>query len=349
MHLKLIGSIDAGVRWCGILYGAIVMIFDVARHKFSEGLLTLLFFALMAMVVALSMGGGETVEGGAPLMGFVERVALNHPILSALALLPMVVYAGLRFSRAAVRVGIYSASSLAPVALGGVAMFACLTTPNYLSMMVVILLVSEVFGRLFYSLGANIRIGFLFTSMLSLGVMPLVDSALIPLTIALSLIVIFVRGTLRETIVTLVGVASPTFVYCYLVWLFGGEFDVAFMEIWGWDNLLAQHGLVVTYLTLPRLVFLGLTLFANLCSILVYHNVRVTLVDSTRAIWRLLIVLEILLVAMLLLLPSASPAVVASLVLVMTLMLPQLFIRLGVYVATIAYLIWVVSALATIL
>ena len=325
------------------------MIFDVARHKFSEGLLTLLFFAVVAMVVAFAVGGGEPAMGGAPLQGFVESISLNHPILSAIAMLPLIVYSGLRFSRAAVRVGIYSASTLAPVALAGVVMFACVTTPSYLSLMLVILLVSEVLGRLFYSMGANMRIGFLFTSMLSLGVMPLVDSALIPLAILLPLVVIFMRGTLRETIVTLVGVASPTFLYCYVVWLLGGEFNVAFLDIWSVENLLVQCSSVVAYLTLPRLIFVGLTLFANLCSILVYCNVRVTLVDSTRAIWRLLILLEIFLVAMLLLTPSASPAVVASLLLVMTLMLPQLFIRLDGYIATIAYLIWMISALVTIL
>ena len=71
--------------------------------------------------------------------------------------------------------------------------------------------------------------------------------------------------------------------------------------------------------------------------------------DSARTIWRLLIALEVMLVAMLLLMPSASPAVVAVLILVMTMMMPQLFIRVDVYTATIAYLIWVVSALATLL
>lgn len=324
------------------------MIFDVARHRFSEGLLTLLLFAVMAAAVAISAGDIVPMEGGAPLRGFVDGIAMEYPILSALAMLPIVVYAGLRYSRAAVRVGIYSASSLAPVALAGIAMFACTSVSDYLSMMVIVLLMSEVLGRLLYCFGANMRIGFLFTSMLSLGAIPLVDSSLIPLVLALLLIVVVVRGTLREAIISITGVALPTFVYCYIVWLLGGDFDVAFMDVWSVDNAVAQHSAVLAYLTIPRLVFLGLTLFANICSIIVYRSVKVTLVDSARITWRLLIALEVLLVAMLLLMPSASPAVVAVLVLVMTMMMPQLFIRIDVYAATIAYLIWVVSALATI-
>lgn len=325
------------------------MIFDVARHRFSEGFLTLSFFAVMAMVVAFSADAVVPTEGGAPLQGFIETFAMEYPILSAVAMVVLVGYSGLRFSRAAVRVGIYSASSMAPVALAGIAMFACTSISNYLVTMAVVWLVSEVFGRLLYCFGANMRIGSLFTAMMSLGVLPLVDSALIPLALALPLIVILIRGTLRETIIALVGVALPTFVYCYVVWLLGAEFDLAFVDVWSIDNAAVQHTAVLAYLTIPRLVFLGLTLFANICSIIVYHNVKVTLVDSSRTIWRLLIALEVMLVAMLLLMPSASPAVVATLVLVMTLMMPQLFIRVDVYAASVLYLIWIVSALATIL
>ena len=325
------------------------MIFDVARHKFSEGLLTLLLFAVMAVATALSVGDIGPMEGGAPLRGFIDNLSLSYPIASALAMLPVVVYAGLRYSRAAVRVGIYSASTLAPVALAGGAIFASISAPGYLSLMVVVLLLSEVLGRLLYCFGATMRISFLFTAMLALGAIPLFDGTLIPLSLALPLIVILARGTLRETIVTLVGMALPTFVYCYVVWLLGGEFNEAFIDVWSLGNIVAQHAAVVEYLTVPRLIFLGVTLFVNLCSILVYHNVRVTLMDSARIIWRLLIALQIMLVAMLLLTPSASPAVVIALALVMTMVMPQLFIRVDVYTATIVYLVWVVSALVTIL
>ena len=325
------------------------MVFDVARHKFSEGLLTLLLFALLAMVVALSAGDIVPMVEGAPLRGFIDSLQINHPIVSALAMLPLVVYAGLRFSRAAVRVGIYSASTLAPIALAGVAMFSSLASQDYLYIMVVVTLVAEVLGRLFYCFGANMRTSFLFTAMLSLGAMPLVDSALIPLALVLPVIVIFVRGTLRETIITLVGVAFPTFVYCYIVWLLGGDFDVAFASIWSVDNVVMQHNAVLDYLSVPRLIFLGVTLFLNICSIITYNSVRVTLVDSARIIWRLLIAMQVLLLAMLLLMPSASPAVVVVMVHVMTTMLPQFFIRVDVYVAAIAYLAWVLSALATII
>lgn len=323
------------------------MIFDVARHKFSEGLITLMFFALVSLIAALSATDFVVVEGGAPLRSVIDLYAANHPVASALLMFPMLMYAGLRFARVAVRVGFYSASSLGLLALAGVSMFACTTSNSYASLMVVVLLISELFGRLLYCFGSEMRLSYLFTALLSAGIMPLVDSTLIPAALALPLVVIVMRGTIREAIVVLVGVSLPTFVYCYLMWLYGGEFSAAFVDVWSLENVGVDTPALLSYLTMPRLVFLGLTLLLGVCSLISYFNSNINLADSARVIWRLLISLFVILVAISLLLPVASPAVVVFLTLLVTLMLPQLFIRIGVLFATITYLIWVVSALAT--
>lgn len=321
------------------------MIFDVARHKFSEGLLTLVIFALIASVAVLVGGDVSPVVGGAPLRGFIDNLAVGYPVASAIALFPLLIYAGLRLARSTVRVGIYSASSLGVVALGAVAMFGCVVSTNYLYLTVVALLVSEVLGRLLYCFGANVRVGYLFTAMLALGAMPLVDNALIPLALALPLIVMLLRGTLREVIIILVGLAVPTLLYCYIVWLVGGDFDTAFWSIWN-TSLLSQHEAIVAYLTLPRLIFLGVILFFDICSIISYFRVRVTLLDSARIVWRLLIFLQVMLVVLLVLMPISSPALVVALMLMMVIVLPQFFIGVSVPIATIAYLSFVCASLS---
>lgn len=323
------------------------MIFDVARHKFSEGLITLMLFALVALIAALLAARVVAVEGGAPLQDVVQQFAINHSLLSSLLMFPTLVYSGLRFARAAVRIDLYSTSSLGLLALGGVAMFALTTSENYLSLMVIVLLTSELFGRLLYCFGPYKQVGYLFTAMLALGVMPLVDSSLIPFVLLLLLIVIVVRGSIRETIISLVGAMLPSFIYCYIAWLLGGEFGVAFNDIWSVAELQISSGTLLPYLTLPRLIFLGATLFLTVCSLIAYYGVRMSLSDSSRTIWRLLITVALMLVAMLVFIPSATPAMLVILTLVMTLMLPQLFIRIDVITATILYLIWVVLAVVT--
>lgn len=324
------------------------MIFDVARHKFSEGLLTLFLFAFMATVALFFVGEVVPLEMAAPLRGYIDSFALEYPTLSKLLIFPIIVYSGLRLSRATVRVDIYSSSSLAAISLSAVAMFACVTSENYLATAVVALLISEVLGRMLYCFGANMQLGYLFTSMLALGAMPLVDSALIPVVALLSVVALFVRGTWRETAIIFFGVATPSFLYCYVMWLLGGDFGELFVDIWrgvvspGQDSILA-------FMTLPHLIFLGVTALLTLCSVIAYCGVRVTFVDSVRVIWRLLIALIVVLVAMLFLLPSASPSIIVAMVLVMTVMLPQLFMRVDVVAATLLYILYALSAFVAIL
>ena len=327
------------------------MIFDVARHKFSEGVMTVVAFAIAAMVISL-YGVGSVNEVNmvdvAPLRYIVDDFISRYPYLTAVVLLPIFVYSVLRMARSTVRVGIYSVSSLAMLALGATTMFAVVMAQHYLYLMVVALLISEVLGRLLYCFGPNMRIHYLFTAMLALGVMPLMDSALIPFVILLSALVVIMRSTLRETLITLLGVLLPTFVYCYVEWFFGGGFVDAFVQVWS-GVMVSQHAALVAYLTLPRLIFVGVVLFLTLCSILFYYNARVTLTDVARTIWRLLLVVLLLLVASLLVMPSASPALVVVMVLIMTVLLPQFFVRIDVITATIAYVVLMLASVLSLL
>lgn len=323
------------------------MVFDVARHKFSEGLFTLLLFALASMVVAMVDGEVVLVEHSAPLRALIDRLTLGYPVGTALLLFPVLVYAALRLARSTVRVGIYSASSMGVIALSAVAMFVSVSSTNYLYMAVVVLLMSELLGRLVYCFGAKVSVGFLFTAMLSVGVMPLVDNALIPLSFVVPLTVVFLRGTLRETIITIFGVLLPTLMYCYVVWLLGGNFGVTFLDIWSNDVAL-QHEAVLCYLTVPRLIFLGVLFFLYICSVIFYFKVRVTMMDYVRSFWVLLMVLQLLLIVMLVVMPTASPAIVVAMMLIMTMVLPQFFISVNVPTAMIAYIALIISSIVTI-
>lgn len=323
------------------------MIFDVARHKFSEGLLTLLFFSLVATVAVFFEGEVLPVEGGAPLRNFIDTLSLRHPVATSLALFPLLIYAGLRLARSTVRVGIYSASSLAVLALGAVAIFGCVVVSDYLYLVVVVLLAAEFIGRLMYCFGANARVGYLFTAMLSVGAMPLVDNALIPLAVVVPVVMLH-RGTLREMVVILLGVAAPTLFYCYISWLMGASFSAAFWDIWNMQ-LTIQHDAIVAYFTIPRLILFGVMLLLNICGIIAHLKVRVTLTDTARMVWWLLILLQLLFIVLLVAMPISSPAIVVVLMLMMVVLMPQFFISVNVPTATIAYLLYVVAALATLL
>ena len=323
------------------------MIFDVARHKFAEGLFTLLLFAAAAVAVAsFCFSHAPIVEGcsdGAPLGMLIDNFAANNRGLALALVLPMYIAAVLRLSRPTARLGIYATGTLAAVALSSIALFGVMLAPGYFRLLCVALLFSEMLGRLVYCFGPNMRAHLLFTSMLSLGTLPLVDISLLPVAVIIPVIVIVVRGTLRESIIAIVGVLLPTFIYCYVMWLLGDSFTLAGYAIY--DALFVSCRVTLAnYLAMPRLVFLGVLLFLQLVSLLYYTSERITLTGTARSVWALLVLLFVALVATLLLLPAASPAIIVALALTMSVMIPLFFLRAGMLLAVVVYLLMAISA-----
>jgi hypothetical protein len=84
----------------------------------------------------------------------------------------------------------------------------------------------------------------------------------------------------------------------------------------------------VDYLSMPRLIMLGLVLFMQFCTSLVYHNDRLSLSLGSRQIWILLQMLVVVLTVCFVLLPSTSPASFMSIGLCISAMSPLLFYRI---------------------
>lgn len=326
------------------------MILDVSRHKFSEGLVTLLLFAVVASVaVALSYGDAPEIFGGAqaPLQPFIRQFQVNHPVLAPILFGLIYLYAVLRLSRATVRVDLYTLGTMAGVALGGVALFGAVVAADYAMLIVVALVVAEAFGRLLYCFGHNVRLHYLFSAMLAFGVMPLVDGALIPLALVVPMLTIAIRSTVRESLLILLGLATPTFIYCYVVWLLNGDFGQAFLAIWN-NFSLSSHLSLAAYLTLPRLFYLGVLVFLYLATAMAWYSVSLPLMSGARFVWYVLHVSMLLLIASILLLPTASASLIVALSMVVTTMLPLLFLQTSTLQGVLAYAVFVVATVVAV-
>lgn len=322
------------------------MILDVTRHKFAEALLTLLFFAVAIAVAALFLFPDvSTIVGGAeaPLAVYIKEFRVAHPTLSPVVLGLLYVYTVLRLSRATVRVGLYPTTTLSAIALCSVMLFGALASNDYALLSISALLVAEAFGRLMYCFSHSVRPHFLFSAMAAFGAMPLVDKAFVPLALALPLLVLILRGTLRETLLTLLGLALPTFVYCYVVWLMGGDFGEAFMDVWG-DNSISSHLSLATYMTIPRLVFLGFVLFLQLLTSVIYFSTPLSLGNGVRDAWRVMQFALVVLIVSLLFLPAASSSLIVAMVLLSAVMLPILFQYASAVNSALAYVMLIAAA-----
>lgn len=326
------------------------MILDITRHKFSEALVTLLLFVIVAVVAIATLyfePASDAQAYYAPVGKLVSSFRASHPIWSVAIFALLYVYAVLRLARATVRVDLYSQGTMAAISLLSATLFGSVVSSDYPLLIVVALLVAEAFGRLLYCFGPSVRPHYLFTAMLAFGAMPLVDSALLPLSVVVPVVVILLRLTMRETVITLLGTILPTFVYCYAMWLSHHSFNEALLSIW--DVYPLQLPEVVSYLTPSRLVFLGLVVFLQLAITLIYLTSHVTVTRATRDMWRVLMIAVMVLIASVPLVGAPLHSLVVATVLLVAVMLPQLLERANPLQALLIYLLLVFASLAVVI
>lgn len=346
MHIRISRSDIAPLCNSVILYYLCAkMILDITRHKFFEGLATLLLFAVvttMATWVAYMPTEPEALTTMPPIGALVSHVAAQHATLSAVAMFPIIVYAVLRLARATARAKIYPQSTLGAIALGAATLMALLPSTEYATLSIVALLTCEAFGRLLYCFGPNIRAHYLFTAMLALGALPLVDGTFVPLAGAVVLLTIALRGTLRETIIALVGALLPAITSCYIEWLTMGSFTTPLAAIR--ESLLTSSYMSITdYITLPRLIFLGVLATLALLSVVQYFTNRVTLSTSARNVWFILLMATVTIIITMLL-GHISTGIIVAMAVISVPMLPMLFICTTPFISVATYILFLLAA-----
>ena len=326
------------------------MILDITRHKFSEALLTLLFFAVVAVVAVAARYYEPAVDVDAcstPIGHLLYSFRTSHPVWSIVLFAVIYIYAVLRLSRATVRVDLYPQSTLAAISLVAATLFGSVVSSDYPLLIIVALLIAEAFGRLLYCFGPSVRPHYLFSAMCAFGAMPLVDSALLPLAVAVPIAVIILRLTLRETVLTLLGSALPTFVYCYAMWLSHHIFYDTLLSVWNLSSISLSS--LECYLTPPRLVFIAIVVFLQLAVTLIYLTSRVTVTRATRDMWRVLMISMLVLIATVALSGALVSSLVVAIVLLAAVMLPLLLERANAVQTLLIYLLLVLASLAVVI
>lgn len=321
------------------------MIIDVVRHKLLEGVFTLLIIAVavVSVGVAQPLPYADTATAVAPLQPSLSAFETAHPILASLLGIVLIMHTAIRLSRATIRAKIYPTTTVAVIALTGIAIAGIATAGNLLATLVVGVLTAEFIARMLYSMKHNARTHHIFTAMMALGVMPLVDSSLLGVMALLPLLLISLRARAREAIVAIVGAALPLFIYCYVAWCGGEEFTVTATALW--DNMLLIAPLpIVEVLTLTRLIFVGALLFLGLCAAVIYRSERLSMTLTARNSWTMLQLCAILLIAIFTLLPSASAASLLVVALIAVTMLPLLLQRMNISISIAGYIALLILA-----
>lgn len=333
----------------------VAMILDVARHKFYEGFFTLaiMTIVMIAMFIFSSEEVALTTMPDTPFMALVASLTGGVAFVEKLAATVLYMASALMLARSAIRTHIYTADTMAPLALSAVVMLPLILVGGALNQSVVILLLAIALGNMFYCFGPHRCLNHLFAAMVAAGTLAISVPAFALITLALGIALILARKSLREATVTVTGMLLPMFVQCYVLWLMGDSFTDAVAELWRsmmepWSADLVSRITTFVELPIPRLVFLAIVIIMQLTSAVLYlteHDVHSPMV---RGAWRAMLFIWIVALATTLLsvmplwLPFTIVAVLSAV------MLPMFFIRSNALVSTLVYLLLIASSIAAI-
>ena len=326
------------------------MILDIARHKFYEGVIYLSLVAIAAVVigfVSLEENVANIMSTSAPLQPGMQDFMVSHPVASAFISLILIMATSLRLTRATIIHSLFSVSSLATMSLSAVVILGVGMHGNILSTLAVGYLLSEAINRICYCTAPEPTLHYMFTANIALGTMPLFDSSMLAPAIIAPIVVLLSSRKPREIVVGYIGLLLPTFVYSYINWCSGGSITEPAVQLW--QGMLSPSGLADgSYLSIPRLVMLGLMVFVQFCTTLVYINDRLSISLASRQIWRVLQIVVAVFTACFVLLPSTSPASFMCIGLGISMMAPLFFFKIEGVTSMIAFFVLLVIALWTI-
>lgn len=323
------------------------MILDIARHKFYEAIITLSIFTTIVAVRAFLVGDEMdlAIDHMAPIGSLLMRLCSEHSTIAALAAMPIFAFAALNLARSTVRAAIYTQSTIAAISLLTITLTATVATTHYPILLTTAAVAAYGIGQLIRCFGTGVRAHRLFGSMFALGLLPLLDSTLMVVTAAAALITIFLRSTMRETLITICGITLPIFIYSYIDWLVGNSFTATSLSLW--SGLTTEGYTTLTeYITLPRLIFFGVMLFFYLLSLFTYISQRMALTSAVRHTWFTLHALLFIILGAMFLLPCATPSLLIVATIIIAITLPLLLQTIGMSMSVLSYIALLISAIA---
>lgn len=328
-------------------YKVLIMILDITRHKFYEGLITLfvMTLVLIALLVVNVGDSGVAAAPDSPLMSLLASAMCGVGFLEGVAVVFMYVVSAFVLTRSALRAHIYPQDTMAPMSLCAVMTLPMILSGDALHQAVVVVLMAYGLGNMFFGFAPRKCMSRLFVAMLSSGTLAVIEPSLVVVPIVLALSLIAARKRFREIVVVVVGMLLPMFAYCYVSWLCGGSFAGSATE-W-WRGLVANLSLnILDNISVTRLVYIAFVIFMQAVSSVFYFAQRDINAVVVRGVWRTLQMLFVVALLSTLMMPSASDSMLTVLVMTSAASLAMFFIRSGALIAVVTYVAIVVLAFA---
>lgn len=328
------------------------MQFSVARQPFVPAFLSLLLLTIVALSSATSGAVCGDLYGGyaperlpIPLFGvWLEHFQALHPTLARWIGGFLMIYTGASLGRLTLRYNLYGTGTCLAIPLYGLAMIGTIQSGQYLTDIVVSMLLMLSVKNLCMSYRNGFGFDRIFRSTLFFALLLMTEPATLPLLLLFPVAARRFRRTIRELIVALGGLLLPFAVLCYVNWGLGGEL-LAPLQVFVGMLTDGELGTALLNSTLIERIYLGTLIVLNLVAYALFRTNSYNVSIKARHI--LLLISALLLLT--LLTAAFAPAVgvqIALLTIPTTLLVPVLFIRLHQPIAQTLYPLLVAGALA---
>lgn len=305
-------------------------------------------FAVLVLVLLRKQEMSFAPETAAAVPGLVEGwvIQFQHAfekVAWGIWFLLQVV-AALTLGRMGLRHNLYAGNTLLSVPLYGIIACGIFLSDNFLTGGLIAFLLTRAMRNFCVSYRNGYTFSSLFRGALYLGMLAMLYLPALPLVLLAPLIIILFKRTLRETIVTLVGLLLPLGALCYLHWAFTGMAGVPLQQIASMFASPERFHLFqeASPVLIAQLVVI---LAATLWALFYYLSDIYAATSKARAILTAHVWLFLIAIA-----TPAMPAATANTLILMavpmSILLPFLFVRLKRSMANALYLVIVTLFLA---
>ena len=315
-----------------------------SQHRIFELAITLLVIAIVATLRSsfFPTGDESILNTPTPIGAWIQNLQQSIPAISATIWCIAIIYSGLVIGRTGVRFSIYPAYTLMAIPIFGVTASMVMVSGDYLISAIILILSTLAMKYTIRCIMRSESFGDLSLAMICYGIMPLLYAPATLVCAAMLLLVLLVRNTWRDLVVTLVSLLFPIISICYWNWCAGEDFSAAASLIWDsiWTN---SEFRFFSTLNPVSIFLLGTLIMMALCAVSLIISDRFSLKVKSRALMRFTALLLFATIATLLL-PSSTATSFALIAVPTATLLPLIFVRMGVGFTETLYRLMLIAA-----
>lgn len=318
----------------------------VVRHRILDLAATIFVIAIITTLrSALLPTGDETMPNTpTPVGELLQSLQGTMPTLAAILWGITLFIAALDAGRFGPKYSLYPAYTLMAIPIFGVIAGGVMVSSDYLLSTVAMMVMLLGTKYLIRCIMRTDSFNDLSLAMLYYGALPLILAPTALLYVALPILVLMVRSTWRDWVVATSSLLFPLTAVCYWNWCAGNGFLAVAENIYS-SMFTASEFSFFSTLSVAGIVLLGIIIIMVICAVTLIISEKYSIKIKSRAVMRFNAMMLLCMVSMFFL-PSATASLFALVAVPASMLIPLIFVRMGVGFTEMLYRLMLVAAAA---